>query len=132
MNRVLYADSSALVKLVVDEPESAALEAELSDEPVLVSSALVRVEVSRAVQIHAPGDREARARALDLIESCRLVEPVESVLGEAALVASAHLRTLDAIHLASALQAKPDAVITYDRRLAEAAVAARLNVLAPA
>ncbi len=130
--RLLYADSSALVKLLVAESESAALKAELTDRPAIVTSGLARVEVARAVRIQTRGDRKAWKRALDLVESLRLIEVMDSVLTEAAAFASAQLRTLDAIHLASALRTRPDAMITYDRRLAEAAVAARLNVLAPA
>ena len=131
-DRVLYLDSSALVKLVVDEPQSVALTQELTDEPTVVSSALARVEVPRAIRIQTRGDADAEARARELVDSCRLVELRDPVLDDAAALASADLRTLDAIHLASALQVAPAAMVTYDRRLAEAAMAARLPVLAPA
>lgn len=130
--RVLYLDSSALVKLVVDEPQSVALTRELRDEPTVVSSALARVEVPRAVRIQTQGDADAEAEAHALVDSCRLVALRDPVLDEAAALASADLRTLDAIHLASARQVAPESVVTYDQRLAEAAIAARLPVLAPA
>ena len=131
-NRVLYVDSSALVKLVIDESESVALTRELRDRPTVVSSALALVEVLRAVRIQSRGDLNAETRARELLASCQLVHPRDRVLEDAAGLASADLRTLDAIHLASALQVAPDAVVTYDRRLAEAATAARLSLLAPA
>ena len=129
--RIIYADSSALVKLVVDERETRSLRRELSDEPVLVSSTLAHVEVRRAVRIHSRGSRDAENEARRLLAACRLLAVSRPVLDLAADLASKTLRSLDAIHLASALRVEPDVVVTYDERLAEAAVAARLPVLAP-
>jgi uncharacterized protein len=129
--RVVYADSSALVKLIVEEVETPALERELADGPTLVSSALARVEVTRAVRIQTRGDAAAERAAGRLVASCRLVPVVDEILISASSLAGYDLRTLDAIHLASALVAAPDALVTYDRRLAESAVAARLRVLEP-
>ena len=129
--RIVYADSSALVKLIVEEDEASALERELSDEPTLVSSALARVEVTRAVRVQTEGNAVAEGAAARLVASCRLVPAVDEILETASAVATRDLRTLDAIHLASALRVAPDAVVTYDRRLAEAAVGARLRVIAP-
>ena len=128
--RIVYADSSALVKLIVEEDETSALERELSDEPTLVSSALARVEVTRAVRVQTEGNAVAEGAAARLVASCRLVPAVDEIL-ETASGVTRDLRTLDAIHLASALRVAPDAVVTYDRRLAEAAVGARLRVIAP-
>jgi predicted nucleic acid-binding protein len=130
-NRVVYADSSALVKLIVVEPETESLRRELSDEPVLVSSTLAHVEVRRAIRIHTRGNRDADSEARRLLAACRLVEVSRPVLDLAADLASHALRSLDAIHLASALRVEPDVVVAYDDRLAEAAVAARLSVIAP-
>jgi predicted nucleic acid-binding protein len=130
-DRIVYADSSALVKLIVEEAESCALEGELSDDPTLVSSALARVEVARAVRIQTRGDAVAEAAAARLVASCRLVPAVDEILERATALATRHLGTLDAIHLASALTVAPHSVVTYDRGLAEAAVAARLRVVVP-
>ncbi len=129
--RIIYADSSALVKLIVEEVGTAALERELADEPTLVSSALARVEVTRAVRVQTRGDAAAEGAAARLLGSCRLVPVVDEILESASALVTYELRTLYAIHLASALLVAPDAVVTYDRRLAESAGAARLRILTP-
>jgi predicted nucleic acid-binding protein len=126
----VYADSSALVKLVVDEEETEALRSHLASEPELVVSRIALVEVSRAVRIASPGAAAARD-AERLLASCTLVEVSDSILRAAAGLASANVRTLDAIHLASALRAAADEVIVYDRRLREAAEAAGFRVCCP-
>ena len=130
-DRVVYADSSALVKLVVVEPETEHLLRELADEPLLLSSALAHVEVRRAVRIHTRGNRDADGEARRLLASCRLVEVTRPILDLAGDLASNALRSLDAIHLASALRVEPDLVVAYDDGFTEAATAARLRVLAP-
>jgi predicted nucleic acid-binding protein len=126
-----YADSSALVKLVLLEPETGDLRAYLDQRaPRLITSRLSIVEVTRATIISVPDDR-TRANARRLLSSCLLVDVSAGLVDTASQLASAHLRTLDAIHLATALDVGPDVVITYDRRLAEAAEAARLGVVSP-
>jgi uncharacterized protein len=130
-DRVVYADSSALVKLIIREPETESLRRELSDEPVVVTTVLAQVEVRRAVRIHTRASREADEKVRQLFATCRLLGVTRAVLELAGDLGSKLLRSLDAIHLASALRVEPEVVVTYDRRLAEAAVAARLRVLAP-
>jgi predicted nucleic acid-binding protein len=130
-NRIVYADSSALVKLLVSEPETQSLRRELADEPVVVTSALAQVEVRRALRIQTRGSREGDEEARKLFAKCRFLQITRGIVELAGDLASAVLRSLDAIHLASALRVDPDLLITYDRKLAEAAVAARLRVLAP-
>ncbi len=130
--RAVYLDASALVKLVLPEAESAALLEELVDEPRIVTSILGWVETRRA--IHATTDEAAVLRALEgLFEQATLVELTEPVAEAAAMVQPRALRTLDAIHLATALTlgAELDAFVVYDRRLAEAAHAAGLPVRTP-
>jgi uncharacterized protein len=119
--RVVYADSSALVKLVVEEPESAALKEHLRQSPArLASSRVARVEVARAVRIASPS-LAVQADARSLLEEV-LLAPVGDVIIEAAChLASAVLRSLDAIHLATLQLVDPDEAIVYDRRLADAA-----------
>jgi uncharacterized protein len=118
------------VKLVVEEPESGALRAHLGPEPDLVVSRIAVVEVSRAVRVASPGP-EANADAERLLSRCTLVDVTESILRNAVGLASAHLRTLDAIHLASALRAAPDELVSYDARVLEAAAAAGIAARAP-
>ena len=124
---LLYLDSSALVKLVLPEAETGALLEALSDWPERISSALAGVEVLRAVRRAGAGKR-VRERAERVIAGIGLVRVDGAVLSGAARLEPAELRTLDAIHLATALSAGEDlgAMICYDAQLAQ--VAARLGV----
>ena len=130
---MLYLDSSALVKLVVAEPESPALLKLLRAWPIRVSSALSLAEVPRALR-RAGFSAGARRRARDVLARINLVDIDRRVLAGAAALDPTALRTLDAIHLATALSIREDlqAVVTYDRRLTAAAQRAQLEVLAPA
>lgn len=128
---VLYLDSSALVKLVMEELESAALRAVLEASGDLVSSGLARVELRRAVMRRAPPvGRAAEA----LLARLALMPLDERVLDLAGGLEPPALRSLDAVHLASAqlLGGRLHRFITYDRRLGEAASTAGLRVAAPA
>ena len=127
-----YLDASAIVKLVVVEPESDALVQALARWPDRVSSALARVEVHRALW-RARASRAVHARADAVLTALVLVRPDESVLAQAAAFRDPQLRTLDAVHLATALTLgdDPDAFITYDARLARAAGRLRLPVQHP-
>lgn len=127
----VYLDSSALVKLVVAEPESNALAGHLRGRRDRVSCALARVEVIRAVRLHG---QEATSRARQLLHRISLVRLDDVLLDDAAAMNRTDLRSLDAIHLAAA-RALGDALaelITYDRRMAEAAEGIGLRVIAPA
>lgn len=106
------------------------LMSELDDEPVLTTSKHSLVEVSRAAALSRPGAATQR-ECERLLSSCALVDVSESVLKSAAGLTSHSIRSLDAIHLASALLSKPDALLAYDRRLIEAARAKGLKVLHP-
>jgi len=129
---VIYLDSSALVKLVIDESESAELERWIgAPEPgQLVSSDLARVEVARACR---RGHHQAISAARDLLAGLDLLPLTFTLLGEAAEVGDPRLRTLDAVHLASALSIREDlsAFVAYDSRLSDAAAAAGLPCVAP-
>ena len=127
--RFVYLDSSAIVKLVVREPESKALVAHLRRRR-LVSSALARTEVARAVI--DSGD-DAIARVSEVLARIDLVRMNERVLQMAGQLRPAEMRSLDAIHLATAMLVDSvRQVVTYDERMATAARALRLRVVAPA
>jgi predicted nucleic acid-binding protein len=129
----LYLDSSALVKLVKREPESGALRKLLRRhrDDRRVTSALARVEVVRAVLEGGPAAVAHARRQLARLDQVNLDR---DLLDEAATLGpSSLLRSLDAIHLASAraLGADLRAVITYDRRMTDAAVSMGLVVDSP-
>lgn len=128
---LLYLDSSAIVKLVVAEPETDALLAFLGGWPNRVSSALARVEVLRAVS-RSGVSPQVRRRALRVLARIALVEVDEPVLAAATRLGPPALRTLDALHLATARSLDGLAgVVTYDQRLAGAARRLRVRVFAP-
>ena len=129
---MIYLDSSALLKLVRAERHTAELRAWLAARSgaVLISSVLARVEVSRSC-------RRIDERLLDtgraVVAALHLVPLDDAVLDAAAALPGTDLRSLDALHLASALRIGVDleAFVAYDARLIEAADAARLPVTAP-
>jgi len=128
----VYLDASALVKLVVREPESVALMEFLREHPDRVSSALALAEVPRALRRARFGAAERR-RAREVLARVALVDIDRRALAAAAAIEPPTVRTLDAIHLATALALREDlaALVTYDRRLAVAAERADLPVQAP-
>jgi uncharacterized protein len=128
--RLSYVDSSAIVKLAVAEPESAALRKFLGRRVSLVSSALARTEVARAL---GPSGPEAVIRGEEVLRRIQVLRVNEHVLREAGRMAPAELRSLDAIHLASARQLGSSVrqIVTYDERMAEAARASGWSVASP-
>jgi predicted nucleic acid-binding protein len=133
---LVYADASALVKLLREERESAALRAFL-DGVDLISSELVLAEIPRAVRRAAAGDPSLvldpmLERAAELIEALALRPLDTALLLSAGALAESALRTLDAIHLASAVRLTPiDAFVTYDERQAAVARMAGLRTISP-
>ncbi len=128
-----YIDTSAVAKLVVQDVETAALRSRIAAESrTLVSSDLVRTELLRAARRAAP-DRAVQARAL-LDAITLLTVPTATFEAAAQLDPTTTLWTLDAIHLAVALELGDDlaGLITYDDRLAAAAQAHGIAVVAPA
>jgi predicted nucleic acid-binding protein len=128
--RPTYLDSSAIVKLVVHEPESAALARYLRGRRPIVSSDLARVEVMR---VCLSFDDAVAARARDVLDRIELIRMNARVLEIAGTLLPVELRSLDAIHLATAslLGDTLARVITYDDRMAEAARALGWTVIAP-
>jgi predicted nucleic acid-binding protein len=133
---LFYLDASALVKLVREEPESTGLRAYL-DEADLVSSELVLAEVPRAVRRAAAHDPELPAellieRTAELLEAVALLPLDRPLLAAAGALAEPALRTLDAIHVAAAIDLAPiDAFVSYDERQSAAARLAGLRTAAP-
>ena len=128
--RLIYIDSSAIVKLAVSEPESAALRRYLTRRQPLASSALARTEVARAL---TSSGREALARGEQVLRRIELVRVSDRVLIEAGRMKPIELRSLDAIHLASARQlgSAVRQIVTYDERMAAAAESCGWSVAAP-
>lgn len=132
MSDVAYIDASAMVKLVVSERQSEALVAAIDTEwPHLTASEILAVETSRAA---SRVENNLRALASRRLQSVALLPLTAEIRRTAARVGPPELRTLDAIHLATALSAgdRIGAVLTYDVRLAEACAAVGLPVVAPA
>jgi uncharacterized protein len=118
--RATYLDSSAVVKLVIAEPESAALRQFVRRRRPLVTSALARTEVLRAVM---PAGEAAVSRGREVLHVLDLVRVNDRVLDAAASLMPAEIRSLDAIHLATAQLLGEDLgrVVTYDERMVDAA-----------
>lgn len=128
----VYLDTSALVKVVVREPESAALRRYLRShtEDVRFTAALSRTELIRAVSRSGSFDVVAHARRV--LSRLDTVALTNRLLDEAATLGPPDLRTLDAIHLAAARTAPAlRALVTYDVRLADAAEAIGVSVATP-
>ena len=125
-----YLDSSAVVKLAVRERESEALRKYLRRRRPLVSSALARTEVLRAL---LPGGEEALAAGRRVLGLLDLVRLNDRVLNSAGTLRPSELRSLDAIHLATAemLGGELAAFVTYDERMAAAATKLGHRVTAP-
>lgn len=125
----IYLDSSALVKLVVEEPESEELRTFVGDR-LVVSSTVGRTEVIRAVARTEPERVGAAERVLAETSLIIIDGPLASA---AAWVEPASIRSLDAIHLAAAqrLEVGLEALVTYDRRMVDAAQMAGLRVASP-
>ena len=128
--RATYLDSFALVKLAVREPESATLRRYLRRKRPLVTSALSRTEVSRAL---LPFGADAVARGDDVLQRLDVIRINDRVLRAAGALLPFELRSLDAIHLATAIEIGSDLarVCTYDERMSAAAVDLGLTVVSP-
>jgi uncharacterized protein len=133
MSTKVYADTSAVAKLFIAEPQTADLRDWLDglSEPSLVSSALLSVELLRLLRLVNPASVRGAERFL--ATNIDIVEITPPVLDDATKMPPPRLRTLDAIHLATALDLGPsvDVLLSYDRMLIEAASSAGLAVACP-
>jgi predicted nucleic acid-binding protein len=127
----VYLDTSALGRIVLDEPDSAAIGAALAEYEAVVSSRLLRIE------LHRVGLRTgiAREEIETWLAGVSLVPMDDAILSAAEAVSPASVATLDAIHLATALQLAAKGhvalIMTFDARLAEGARQHGLAVIAP-
>jgi predicted nucleic acid-binding protein len=130
-DRATYLDSSAIVKLAVTERESAALRRYLRSRTPLVVSALARTEVARAL---LPLGSAAVQRGHDVLSRIELIRVSDRILLEAGSLLPVELRSLDAIHLATMRQLGESLrrLVTYDSRMATAALELRIAIVAPA
>ncbi len=125
---VIYVDTSALGALLIDQPESAALEAWLDQtSAALVSSDLLETELRRL----AVREGLDHADVTRLLDGVTLAALDRAVYRSAGFLPMPYLRTLDALHLEAALRLDAHAVLTYDQRLGQAARDAGLEVISP-
>ncbi|GAA1939362.1 type II toxin-antitoxin system VapC family toxin [Microbacterium aoyamense] len=127
----VYVDSSAAVKLMAEEKESDALAHALEQAAetgtAIRSAALLETELRRAANRLSLSQEAVTV----ILEGIDLVDMPRSVFAEAGLVVGANLRSLDALHVVTALRCGPTTFISYDARQIEAARAAGLAVASP-
>jgi predicted nucleic acid-binding protein len=123
----VYLDTSAAVKLLVEEPESAALAEYLEQTDVEVMSCLLLETEMRRFALHyiLP-----QAEVTAILDAISLYDMPRSLYYEAGILAGQHLRSLDALHLAAAVRLGADVVVSYDSRMLVSAADIGLNVLA--
>jgi predicted nucleic acid-binding protein len=129
--KLVYLDTSAFVKLVIPEPETAALVTALTPKALLVASEILEVEALRATRRSTGEDGAATARAQ--LAGVRLLPLTDQIRRRASELEPPTLRSLDAIHIATALDLgeRLGCVYAYDVRMATAASQAGLRVAAP-
>lgn len=125
---MVYLESSALVKLVLTEPETAALRAFLEGRGAPISSELALVEVLRAARRRG---ESAEVRARGVLGRLALRPVRRRLLESAAALGPPSLRSLDAIHVATAAELGASVFVSYDGRVLAGARGARLPVAAP-
>ncbi|MDQ2722197.1 MAG: PIN domain-containing protein [Actinomycetota bacterium] len=129
---IVYIETSAAAKLLVDERESAALAAHMdavvSGAGRIFSSLLLETELRRL----AVREALAQTAVSELLDRVELIEPDRSQYRDAGLLPGQHLRSLDALHVVAALRVAAGAMISYDQRQVAAAHAVGLRVFAPA
>lgn len=129
---IAYLDTSACAKLLVSgEPGAAALVDYLTsrddDRDLLVSSQLLETELRRM----ASRKSLPQAAVTEILARVNLILPERDFFHEAGLLPGAHLRSLDALHLATAISAEADVLVAYDHRMLEAAASVGIAVTSP-
>lgn len=124
-----YIDTSAALKLIKEEAESAALAAFIDEGGAdLVGGMLLETELRRAVH---RDPALTQGMVSDLLEGIALFDMPRSLYSEAGLISGTFLRSLDALHIVTAVRCGADLMLTYDERMAEAARTSGLRVVAP-
>jgi predicted nucleic acid-binding protein len=132
--RACYLDASALVKLATMESETDALRRALDHYDLRLTNRLAMVEVARALVRRGVASRALTDAVVGAFDGIGIVELDAAIAEAAGQVGPSALRSLDAVHVASALSMRDEleALITYDNRLADAGRAVGLDVVAPA
>jgi hypothetical protein len=129
---IAYLEASAAAKLLTREPEAEAVTTYLNELVAkgdgLASSSLLETELRRA----AFREGIAQASVTALLDRVDVFDLERSMFTEAGIIPGRNLGSLDALHITAALRMNADVVLTYDRRLSEAAEAAGLRVHSPA
>jgi predicted nucleic acid-binding protein len=133
---IIYADTSALLKRVLDEAESDQLDAQLEAWQAagdqLVSSALSWLEVARTLRANFAAGAAGLADAADVATAgVAEIEITSEILGLARIVGPAELRSLDAVHCATASVLDVDLVLSYDKRMLDASDGLMISTLSP-
>jgi len=125
-----YIDTSAALKLIIDEAESVSLTSWWldNDEVELTSSRLLETELRRAIQKYPDATQEDVTNLLAAID---IIEPDAIIFRHAGLLPGANLRSLDAIHLATALSVTLVGLVAYDSRLIAASAAVGIPTISP-
>lgn len=131
MKNVCYIDTSALAKLIIIEAESATLKAWIDDQrPVLISSPITSTEITRTVNRREP---ESLGLVPRILSGITFVPMDTETLRFAGIIGPVTLRSIDAIHVATAIRSGKyvSSIVTYDKRMAEAARLNGVTVISP-
>ena len=128
---ILYLDTSAAVRLLIEHPETGTLQFyldEMSQHATIVSSVVMETELRRlAAEKGAP-----QILATSILGGINLIDPLRSYFAMAGLLPVHGLRSLEALHLITAMRAEADVMVAYDRPLIEAASSVGLSSISPA
>jgi predicted nucleic acid-binding protein len=126
-----YVDTSAAAKLLIDEPESRGVATYLdklaADNVSLVSSILLETELRRLAMRH----NLSQTLVSEILHRFDLIEPDRAIFVEAGLLPGTHLRTLDALHIATAVRVGANAIVGYDTRQLDGARELGISVVTP-
>ena len=126
---MFYLDTSAFLKLFLEEDDAEAMRAWYEGGRDCWSSQLLATEAHRAARRRSVEGADVDA----MLDRISLITPTPATFRRAAMLAPDTVRTLDALHLASALElaSELEAVVAYDQRITQGAAAAGLAVVAP-
>lgn len=127
---ILYLDTSAAVRLLIEHPETGTLQFyldEMSQHATIVSSVIMETELRRiAAECGAP-----QILATTILGGVNMIDPLRSHFAMAGLLPAKGLRSLEALHLITAMRAEADVLVAYERPLIEAAASVGLASISP-